>query len=129
MRMRTSYVIAHVLVQSSLMVLALYFLPLFGFLVTGTVWSSVGLLAALTAARAVSFVLGILLGIRGYVWDGVSMLLVATLTVLVLWISGMGDFDATSWIVVFCMLLFTYVFAHLVLRAAGARTTTVVDAK
>lgn len=121
--MRTSFVIARMLVQSSLVSLALFFLPLFGFLVTGTVWSSVGLLAALAVAHAIAFVLGQFLGMKGYVWDIISMFLVATLTSLVLWFSGIADFDGISWMVMFFMLLFTYLFSHGILRAAGAKPT------
>lgn len=120
--MKTSYVIAHVLVQSSLVSLALFFLPLVGFLVTGSIWSSVGILAALTLARAIAFVSGQLLGIKGYTWDMISMFLVATLTMISFWLSGLGEFDETSWFMMFFLLVFTYIFAHGVLRAAGART-------
>ena len=119
--MRTSYMISHVLVQASLVTIALFFLPLFGFLVTGNVWSSVGLLAALSVARMIAFVLGQFIGMKGYAWDTISMFLVATITMLGLWFSGLGDFDAMSWFIMFFLLVFTYIFAHGILQAAGAK--------
>ena len=119
--MKTGYVLAHVLVQSATLSIGLFVLPLLGFLVTGTVWSSVGILAALTVARAVAFILGQFVGMKGYTWDMISMFLVATLTMIAFWLTGLGSFDGPSWFLMFFLLVFTYLFAHGVLRAAGAR--------
>lgn len=120
--MRTAYLIGHTAIQSMFTTIAFLILPFVGFFVSSGVMTSAIVLMALILAKMITYIF-VVFWLRVQHGKGrnlLTVLLTASLTVVILFFSGLVNI-AQTWILVLGVLIFADIFAHGTMKASGAK--------